>query len=205
MTDYRIGSKTERSGKLAERACLAVFGITEPEIEVKAVGMHNNHSVIKLTQLERSGDKHYVIVVYNRQHKYTKGRKRHPVCGLTIEQAFEHPLEFIVVPGARLCPAIVGSYVRFLREVNGPAGHFYVYPAVSKLRALAAELAPARPFAGHMLVGPEPAGVGANKEIRLARPSWFSAPCVEPIPGAASLDRRCNRQTDDVEEYDPPF
>jgi hypothetical protein len=181
MTNYKHSAKTERSGKLAEAACLRVFGVTEPNIEVKAVAAHNNHSVIKLTQLERSGDKDYVFVVYHRQHKYTRGRKRAPVCTLSIEQAFEQPLEFVVVPGAKLCGLVIGSYVRFLREVNGPSGHFYVYPALAKLREAALQLAGhvIGLENGHRLVGPMPRSNGAIREARLGLPSRF-APAGEP-------------------------
>lgn len=66
------------SGKAAERHVQKVFGVSEPEIEVKSWARHVKYLKIKLTQLERhvADGKHYFVVCYDRRRTCRKGRVR---------------------------------------------------------------------------------------------------------------------------------
>ena len=91
-----------RSGRLGEQFCRDTFGIGEPRYEIKSTGYHR--VVIQCCQLLDSLHKQYVIVRYHRttgtiKRGARKGCKKHIE---TIEQAYQKPVDVIVVRGDAL-------------------------------------------------------------------------------------------------------
>lgn len=154
--------KTARAGSLAQQACLSVFGITEPDIEVKSSHRTYYRVKVPLYQLEAQWEKDYVIVVYDRIRKTIKrgprkGQNKHE---LTIEQAFKRPLEFVVIPGVDLMKLIAehNFRIQFLRpDLYRPPKLLVTVP----LRYLKTG-EPVELEKGHFRYGPEPSVCGEH-------------------------------------------
>lgn len=134
-------TKAKRSGDLAEAAVKSRFGLVEPMVEVKAASKRNWHCVIGLAQLERSMDRPYVVVVYDRAikktaRKRTTHQRKHPRPDKLIEAAFKGPLEFIFVTALDMLKAVLASkhQIRAIVSKREAAAKFYAYVSLKLLR-----------------------------------------------------------------------
>lgn len=129
------GDLARSSGLLGEEAAKVVFGLSEPEVEIKTLCEKNYRVVLKLAQLERMVDKEFLIVIYSRGSRKLKRNKKREY-ELSIEDAFKRPLEFIFVSGETLCQLISREGIRaeFVKQEFTCGGHFCAYVPVKFLR-----------------------------------------------------------------------
>lgn len=134
MSYGSYGDRARSSGALGEQAAKDVFGLSEPEVEIKTLCEKNYRVVLKLSQLERMAEKDFLIVIYSRGSRNRKRNKRK--YELSIEDAFEQPLEFIFVSGETLCRLISREGIRaeFVNEEFSSNGHFRAYVPVRLIR-----------------------------------------------------------------------
>ncbi len=134
MSEGSYGDRARSSGYLGEEAAKTVFGLSEPEVEIKTLCEKNYRVVLKLSQLEKMADKTFLIVIYSRgSRKNNKGKRKFEI---SIEDAFKHPLEFIFIGGEVLCQLVSREGIRaeFVRHECINSGHFCVYLPVRLLR-----------------------------------------------------------------------
>ena len=150
------GLKSIRAGSLAEQAVERVFGVTEPVVEVKASLRTWYRFDLRLSQLERQASKDYVFVVYDRvRARISKGpRKGLNKHTLSVEDAFQQPLEFLVATGERLLQLSIAHQLP-LRVIRGSPD----YPMKLLVRfplGLLKVGKPKRLKDGHVLYGDKP-------------------------------------------------
>lgn len=124
-------AKANLSGELAEKAVRKVFGLEEPQVEVKSARKRNWHVVIGLTQLEQCIEDVYCVVVYERGPR-GKGKK----ATYTIKEAYKRPLEFIFIPATEVAKQAIKQRHQ-LRAVTSSTKcevKFYVYLSLKQLR-----------------------------------------------------------------------
>lgn len=154
--------RANRAGALAQKACRSVFGVSEPEVEVKSSLRSYYRVKIPLRQLEEQWEKDYVIVIYDCVRKRItrgprKGLHKHT---LTIEQAFKKPLVFCVIPGVDLMKLIADNNlsIQFVqRDYHRPPKLSVSCPIRLLKKGNPVELEE-----GHLRYGPEPSVVGGN-------------------------------------------
>lgn len=113
MSRVKNGKAAVNAGMLGEFAASRILGLSEPLVEVKSAQLERGKVSVELTQLERQPDKIYVVTVYSRGERKSKGKRGREVRSWerTIPEAFKAPLEFIVVDTDRLIELVkAGAY-----------------------------------------------------------------------------------------------
>ncbi len=118
------GDNAKASGALGEEAVLKVFGLREPEVEVKTM-MKQKVALIEVSQLERFTGKTYIFVTYNRGPRHRRGSKRH--FGTSIQDAFREPLRFTFMTSEELVDMGRNGEMklRYVKHAHESGGRFY--------------------------------------------------------------------------------
>jgi len=118
------GDNAKASGALGEEAVLKVFGLREPEVEVKTM-MKQKVALIEVSQLERFTGKTYIFVTYNRGPRLSKRDGRY--FGTSIQDAFKAPLRFTFMTSEELIDLGRNGEMklRYVKHAYEAGGRFY--------------------------------------------------------------------------------
>lgn len=127
----KAGNNAKQAGELGEQTVLRVFGLSEPDVEVKTV-MKQKPALIEVNQLERFTGKTYVFAIYNRGARKRRGKKRFFERG--IKEALSEPMRFLFMTSEELVGlAKVGEFkLRHVKHEYQSGGRFYFEFQVSK-------------------------------------------------------------------------
>lgn len=135
---YEYGERARNSGALGEALILELFGLREPEVEIKTFHAKEYSVPLTLCQLEKAAGKRYLFVIYDRgaRKQHPKTKKRH--YEKSVQRAMQ-TANIYSISGTDLLQLVLeevneegASGLAFLKHESQAKGRFVVY--LSKLR-----------------------------------------------------------------------
>lgn len=130
---YKYGERARNSGALGEALILELFGLREPEVEIKTFHAKEYSVPLTLCQLEKAAGKRYLFVIYDRgvRKQHPKTKKRH--YEKSVQEAMR-TASIYSVSGTDLLQLVLeevneegASGLKFLKHESQAKGRFVVY------------------------------------------------------------------------------